>query len=160
MTISIDDFKKSMGHFASGVTVITYNTGEEIGGITVSSFSSLSLDPMLVLFSIQNSVSSLEKLLNSKYYAINILSSAQQEASSSFASSKIDKSNYLKEVLKESPDEKGIYSLKESLSILKCETYKTYEGGDHTIFVAKVLGVTNKDDRRPLLYYNRGYVTI
>ena len=156
--ISIDDFKKSLGRFASGVTVITYKDQNSYGGITVSSFSSLSMDPPLVLFSINKQYSSHTRLLESQNYAIHILSLEQETLSNNFASSKIDKNEL---ILSLQPKiREGIPLLPSAVSILFCENYKNYEGGDHTIFLGKVVHIEIDESKEPLLYYNKGYRTI
>lgn len=153
--ISTDEFKKSLGKFASGVTVITYKEKSSYSGITVSSFSSLSLDPPLVLFSINKSYNSHDRLTESKFFAIHILSNEQENLSNSFASSKVNKNDLILSLNPSFKEEIPI--LPSSLSVLLCENYKIYDGGDHSIFLGKVVYTESDDSREPLLYYNKGY---
>ncbi len=153
--IAIEEFKKSLGRFASGVTLITYRDGSLLSGITVSSFSSLSLDPPLILFNILKTASSHDKLLSSPGYAVHILSNEQESISNQFSSSKTDRNEILKSL-----DPKFIEDipvLESSLSYLVCSNHKTYEGGDHTIFIGMVNHAHTNEDKSPLLYYNKGY---
>lgn len=156
--LSIEEFKKSLSRFASGVTIVTYTGNGESGGITVSSFSSLSMDPPLVLFSINRSVGSHEKLLQSSHFCIHILSREQETLSNQFSSSKIDKNELLRNISIERKEE--IPLLPGSLSRLFCERFAIYEGGDHSIFIGKVLSAETDESKEPLLYYNRGYRTL
>jgi 3-hydroxy-9,10-secoandrosta-1,3,5(10)-triene-9,17-dione monooxygenase reductase component len=153
--IPLEEFKKSLGRFASGVTLITYTEGSLLSGITVSSFTSLSLDPPLILFNIQKTASSHDKLLHSKGYAVHILSNEQESISNQFSSSKTDRNEVLKSLGPKFIDE--IPVLESSLSYLVCSNHKTFEGGDHTIFVGMVNHVYTNESKSPLLYYNKGY---
>ena len=153
--ISSEDFKKCLGRFASGVTVITYSDGNEKGGITVSSFASVSMDPPLVLFSILKKTPSHDKLLNSKNYAINILTMDQETVSNSFANPKIDRNEYIKSIPTEEKD--GIPLILGSLSILFCSNHKVIDGGDHSIFLALVESGSVGESDSPLVYYNKAY---
>lgn len=155
---SIEEFKKSLGRFASGVTIITYKEGELLNGITVSSFSSLSLDPPLIVFSINKTAGSHDKLLSSPTYGVHILSSEQETLSNQFASSKVDKNEILRSLKPVFLEDVPI--LESALSYLVCSNYKTYDGGDHTLFLGKVLKAHTNEDKAPLLYYNKGYRTL
>jgi flavin reductase (DIM6/NTAB) family NADH-FMN oxidoreductase RutF len=153
--IAIEEFKKSLGRFASGVTLITYRDESFLSGITVSSFTSLSLDPPLILFNIHKTSSSHDKLLASKGFAVHILSSEQESISNQFSSPKTDRNEILKSLNPKYIED--IPVLESSLSYLVCSNHKTYEGGDHTIFVGLVNHSHTNEDKSPLLYYNKGY---
>jgi 3-hydroxy-9,10-secoandrosta-1,3,5(10)-triene-9,17-dione monooxygenase reductase component len=153
--IPIEEFKKSLGRFASGVTLITYRDESLLSGITVSSFTSLSLDPPLILFNIQKKASSHDKLLQSKGYAVHILSNEQESISNQFSSPKTDRNEVLNSLHPKFIDD--IPVLENSLSYLVCSNHKTYDGGDHTIFIGMVNHVYTNEDKSPLLYYNKGY---
>jgi len=150
-----EDFKKSLSRFASGVTIVTYSFENQKGGITVSSFSSVSLDPPLILFNINKTTPSHEKLISSSHFAVHILSSYQEELSNQFSSSKTDKNEILDKIISEKIHNCPI--IPGSLSTLVCENFKTYEGGDHTIFLGKIISVQTDEEKEPLLYYNRAY---
>ena len=155
---SLEEFKKSLSRFASGVTIVTYSVENNKGGVTDSSFSSLSIDPPLILFNINKTTPSHEKLFLSTHFAVHILSSSQQEFSNQFSSSKTDKEDILNKISTETINNCPI--IPESLSILVCENFKTYDGGDHTIFLGKIISVRTDEEKEPLLYYNRGYHTL
>ena len=155
---STEDFKKSLSRFASGVTIVTYSDGKIKGGITVSSFSSLSMDPPLILFNINKSTPSHEKLISSTHFAVHILSTTQEEQSNQFSSSKTDKNEILDSISSEMISSCPI--IPGFLSLLVCENHKSYDGGDHTIFLGKIISVKTDEAREPLLYYNRAYHTL
>lgn len=159
METSKDDFKNALGQFASGVTIITYPDGEKFGGITVSSFSSLSLEPPLILICLQKSVASHDKIRESGYFAVNILEKSQENLSNSFSKHTLDKNElvvqngFIQKVSK-SPILNGC------LAYLECKVENFLDGGDHSIVMGRVLTSGTSPDKRPLLYYNRKYYSI
>jgi flavin reductase (DIM6/NTAB) family NADH-FMN oxidoreductase RutF len=156
--VSNDEFKKSMSRFAAGVTVITYNDGEKYGAVTVSSFTSLSLDPPLVLFNLIKGTSSHDRITQSNNFIVHILAKGQEEISNSFASSKIDKDAYIRNL--GFTIENNLPVLADALSVLVCEKEIIYDGGDHSIIIGKVLSANTDESKSPLLYFNKGYHTI
>jgi len=153
--VNKDEFKNCLARFASGVTVVTYKDGEEMGGITVSSFTSLSLEPPLVLFNLNRVSHSHAVIQSGKNFAIHILSSSQEEISNSFASSKVNKHEFLKSIGYEL--EEGVPIFGDCLAVLVCEKEVMYDGGDHSIVVSKVKSIRLREELSPLLYYNRKY---
>jgi 3-hydroxy-9,10-secoandrosta-1,3,5(10)-triene-9,17-dione monooxygenase reductase component len=155
---STEEFKKSLSRFASGVTIVTYSDEKIKGGITVSSFSSLSIDPPLILFNINKSTPSHEKLISSSHFAVHILSTSQEDLSNQFSSSKTDKNEILNSISSETISSCPI--IPGSLSVLVCENHKCFEGGDHSIFLGKIISVMTDENKEPLLYFNRAYHTL
>lgn len=145
-------FRQALGHFASGVTVVTTEHEGRHYGMTVSSFSSLSLQPPLVLICIDNNLSTHQALNASGRFAVNILEEHQEHLSRRFATRENDKfhgvawhtSHY------------GLPVLDDVLAVIECRLYASYPGGDHTIFVGEVVDV-EINEGSPLLYYRRGY---
>lgn len=152
--LSKDDFKNCLALFASGVTVVSYKLGEEMGGVTVSSFSSLSLEPPLVLFCLDKRIHSHEAIQKVDNFAIHILKETQENISNSFASSKVNKHEFFQQVGYELSHNVPI--LKEYLALLICKKETIYDGGDHSIIIGKVLE-TKFENGNPLLYFNRAY---
>lgn len=150
-----DDFKNCLARFASGVTVVTYKDGEEMGGITVSSFTSLSMDPPLVLFNLNRASHSHSVIQSGKGFAIHILSADQEEISNGFASSKVNKHEFLHSIGYDLDGDVPIFG--DCLAVLLCEKEVIYDGGDHSIVVARVKTTRVREGLAPLLYYNRGY---
>ena len=83
--VNADDFKGALGSWAAGVTVVSTRLGDQVYGITVSSFSSLSVDPLLILVSIQNSNHLAAMIPKSKVFAVSILASDQESVSGAFS---------------------------------------------------------------------------
>ena len=153
--VTPDLFKQVMSNWASGVTIVTTNAGREPYGLTVSSFASVSLDPLLVLVCLDNRLSGLQYFNDSKPFGISILSESQQHISSLFAKKGTDRPADLYYTGKT-----GVPLLKGSLAVLECETVATYPGGDHTIYLGQVHSMEVLDanrDARPLLYFRGGY---
>jgi flavin reductase (DIM6/NTAB) family NADH-FMN oxidoreductase RutF len=151
--INKDNFKKTLSTFATGITVITTKYNSILYGKTINSFSSLSLSPPLVLFSLDNKSSKLNIFKKCETITINILSSKQQLVSNNFA--------------KKNPDWKNIeyYSLKNGnpiiencVSNLDCKIIDKIKKGDHVIFICQILKVINNDKLKPLIYYNSKYI--
>ncbi|MBM9577642.1 flavin reductase family protein [Leptospira sp. 201903070] len=159
MKITDDVFKNALSHFPSGVTVITYSHLGKQSGLTVSSFSSLSLNPPLVLFCLQKNITSHDPIRNEGKFVINILAKDQDSISNQFASGKTDK-HALMEELGCKKGELGLPILPDILSYIECEVEQFVDGGDHSIVIGRVISAGADDTRRPLLYYRRNYYSI
>jgi len=146
------DFRDTLARWPSGVTVVTaLNQGEPVG-ITVASFSSLSLDPPLVLVCIALSAQSHDGLVSAPGFAVHILGAEQAEMSAAFARPGTDKFSAF-------PTEPGPYEaplLPYGVARLGCAHHGTLDGGDHTILVGRVV-LAELAGADPLLYCNRGY---
>jgi flavin reductase (DIM6/NTAB) family NADH-FMN oxidoreductase RutF len=150
----IDDagFRLAMSHFASGVTVVTTSKDGALFGMTVASFASLSLHPPLVLVCIERSVKTHDAIAASGKFGVSILSSAQADISSKFASRNDDKFGGVELV----PGEMDVPLIAGALTAIECRVYDQLPGGDHTIFIGEVLKIhTTEGD--PLLYFRSGY---
>jgi len=150
----IDDarFRQAMGHFASGVTVVTTASAGELYGMTVSSFASLSLNPPLVLICIDKSVPSHDSIKDAGCFVVNILEQRQEHLSRRFATTATDK---FKGVAWHS-GQLGLPVLDNTLAAIECRLRSALDGGDHTIFVGEVVDAEVREGA-PLLYYRRGY---
>lgn len=156
MPVDAKQFKSALGRFASGVTVIT--VGGEAGdhGMTASAFCSLSLDPPLVLVCVKNGNTTHGKLLEATGFGVNILSSEQQHLSNRFAGYGPPMDDRFSDLDVARGAAGGAPLIGGSLAGLDCTLYGTRDGGDHTIFIGQVEGVTLGDDADPLIY-SRGY---
>jgi flavin reductase (DIM6/NTAB) family NADH-FMN oxidoreductase RutF len=150
----IDDarFRQAMGHFASGVTVVTTAAGNDLYGMTVSSFSSLSLNPPLILICIDKGVPTHDILKDASSFVVNILEERQEHLSRRFATTSTDK---FKGVAWHS-GKLGLPVLDNTLAAIECTLRDVLDGGDHTIFIGEVVGAEIREGA-PLLYYRRGY---
>jgi flavin reductase (DIM6/NTAB) family NADH-FMN oxidoreductase RutF len=146
-------FRRALGNFATGVTIITAEgaDGEKVG-VTASSFNSLSMDPPLVLWSSMKDARSCEIFESASHFAVNILASDQMDMSNHFARQQEDKFAGFEW-------EKGIGGapiFPNCAGRFQCETYDKLDGGDHWIFVGKVVAF---DDfgRAPLCFHQGSY---
>ncbi len=155
---TIDDraFRNIVGNFCTGVTIITtQNDALQPVGFTANSFTSLSLNPKLVLFNIDKKSSSYTTFASAEHFAINILSEDQIDLSKQFSKSGVDRFegvDYTKDVT-------GSPILQGSLAYLDCKVKDHYEGGDHTIVVGEVLSA-DAQPGKPLLFFQGKYLEI
>jgi len=145
-----------MGNFATGITVVT--TRDAKGnpyGLTVNSFTSVSLNPLLVLVCLDNHLSGLQAFRDSKHFGVSILSEHQEDLSRMFAKKDAERpsSIYFE-------GKSGMPLLKSALAIMECETVKIYEGGDHQIFLGEVQHAEVMQQDHPLLYFRGKYRTV
>lgn len=151
--ISQAEFRQVLGHFASGVTVVTTLLDDECYGITVSSFCSLSLDPPLVLICIDRRLNSHDVIAKAGWFGVNILAEDGADLSRHFASRQPDKFA----TVAHHRGEAGLPLLDDALATLECRLVDTLPGGDHSIFVGEVVATNTRDDAKPLLYYRSSY---
>lgn len=143
-----------LGHFATGVVVLTAHHGDERVGVTVNSFSSLSLTPPLVLFSLTQNSRSLPVFQKAERIGINILSAEQQHISHRFATSGADKWAGTSV----NAGAHGAILIDEALAHLECERHAIVDGGDHLIFICRVLAFQSHPGE-PLMYFRGGYLS-
>lgn len=155
LVMAIDEagFRKAMSHFASGVTVVTTAHGGQRFGMTVAAFCSLSLRPPLVLICIEKPVKTHEAILKAECFAVNILSSSQQDISTKFAARSDDR--FAGVSVREG--KLGLPLIEGSLVAIECRLNATLPGGDHSIFVGEVVGAHMADEEDPLIYFRGGY---
>jgi len=151
-SVGPDKFKRTMRTFTSGVTVVTLRDGEALHGITVSAFSSLSLDPPLVLVCIDKSAASHDAFARAGAFVVNILEAGQEGVSNLFASRDEDK--FARATWHEGVV--GAPVLDGAFGVAECVLHDSLPGGDHTIFVGRVVGASAHDGM-PLLYGQGGY---
>ena len=142
-----------LGHFASGVTVITAGTPDGQIGFTCQSFSSLSLDPPLVAFAPARTSKTWVRLREIGRFCVNVLAEGQDAVSQNFARSGTDKFAGVPWT----PSPHGSPVLDGVVAWLDGELWAEYDGGDHTIVVARVLDLGATADRRPLLFHRGSY---
>lgn len=146
-------FKEIMGNYPTGVTVVT--TTDENGtplGLTVNSFASVSIDPLLILWSIDKKVSSHDPFIKSGKFAVHILAEDQGDVCMLFATKGTDRfknSNW-------DFSDNQLPILKDVAAVLHCKTFKTVDAGDHTILIGEVVQMENYH-KDPLLYHRRKF---
>lgn len=154
MAVNSEEFRHALGRFASGVTVVT--VADEQGqatGLTVSAFSSVSLDPPLILVCIDNRSTSIPVIQSVGSFAVNMLTDAQSQLSNRFASRDANKF----EGVAWTKGEFGMPLLEGALGQLECSVAKVVDAGDHTIFLGQVESTHVSDSAQPLLYFNGNY---
>lgn len=148
-------FRRSLGEFATGVAVITaQGSGQELIGMTMSSFNSVSIEPPLVLFSVDRQANSLPAMLEAKGFAINVLAREQEDISNRFARALSDKWSAVKRGVghAQAPLITG------ALAHFECEPYANHDGGDHIIFVVRVVRHTVRPGNpAPLIFFRGRY---
>ena len=146
-------FRQLLGRFATGVTVVTSRSGDgEPVGMTANSLSSVSLQPPLVLVSVEKGHEMHAAMETGTHYVFNILSSEQEALSRRFAASEPNRFRGVSY----RENQHGIAILDGVVAHIECEKQAAVPGGDHTIFVGLVVG-GDTTDKRPLLYYRGGY---
>ncbi len=161
MPVSSETFRRVLGHFAAGVTVVTTTDSEgRPYGLTATAFTSVSLEPRLVLVCVDRKSETHPHFATSKVFAVNFLAEGQEEQSRRFAVSGGDKFAgvvYRKGVT-------GAPLLTGTLAYVECRLQNIVEAGDHTIFIGEVVDAACAGDdggaaaaSRPLLYYRGRY---
>jgi 4-nitrophenol 2-monooxygenase / 4-nitrocatechol 4-monooxygenase, reductase component len=141
-------FRDVIGHFATGVTIITTREGEVDFGVTVSAVSSLSLEPPMLLVCLNRTSRTQQAVSRSRRFAVNILGVHQRELARLFATPRDDKFAGLD--VRHGP--LGDPLLPEAIAHVECEVVEEAKGGTHTIFIAEVRHA-ERFEGEPLLYY-------
>lgn len=147
-TIDPQALRQTLSCFPTGVAIATTQSrdGEPIG-VTISSFNSVSMDPPLVLWSLASKAGSLPEYKAHRGFAINILSADQVDLCKLFASPERDRFSGLEWV----EGANGVPCIAGCSAVLECETYATHEGGDHEIFIGKVVAHMSSE-KTPLAF--------
>jgi len=148
-------FRQALGQFASGVTVVTTVDPEgRPQGLTVSSFCSVSLEPPLVLVCVDNRSETHAGFQASRLFGVSVLAEDQLEVSQRFARGGPEKNAFAF-----ATGARGTPLVPGALAHLECSLHSAHEGGDHAIYVGKVLGLRVRPGR-PLLYHASGYARL
>jgi flavin reductase len=157
MAVDTRLFRSVMGRFATGVTVVTTCKGTEHHGITVNAFSSVSLDPPLVLICIDRSSHVHDILIESGIFAVNFLAEDQENLSNCFAGHSEHRYRDFCGATFHSAAT-GAPVLDGTLGYVDCRVVDVFPGGDHSIVVGKVEALETGPNEDPLLYYRSSYV--
>lgn len=153
MTIDALTFRHALGHFASGVTVVTMAHEDEMSGLTVSAFCSLSLDPSYILVCIDKSSTTLNLARQANSFGVSLLSQEQTDLSNHFASKLPDKLTGVAHHI----GSLGSPLLDDALANLECRLVNELDGGDHIILIGEVVDAKVDETKAPLLYYTGHY---
>lgn len=146
--------REILGHFATGLTIITASTENGPVGFTCQSFASLSLEPALVTFSPARSSTTWPTIRETGKFCINVLPEEHRDLSGKFARSGTDKFSGVSH----SKSPLGNPILHNGLAWIDCELYEEYDGGDHTIVLGLVKAMEARSDAEPLLFFKGGYI--
>lgn len=156
MSLDTRDFRRALGKFATGVTVVTTREGDGDGehyGVTASSFNTVSMDPPLILWSIDKGAYSLDAYRDAEHFVVNVLGNDQVEVSNRFASRGEDK--FAGIGIEEGLG--GAAKVKGAAAHFECRTWNIYEGGDHLIIVGEVVRYSYRDEGSALVFHNGRY---
>ena len=146
-------FRDVLGRFCTGVTVVTSMSGGEPVGMTCQSFSSVSLDPPLVLFCPAKSSRAWPRMQRAGFFCVNLLSHDQLELSNGFAAKGTDKFAGVSW----RPSATGAPLLDGVLGWVDCTIYAVHEAGDHYVVIGRVMDLGVEDAPHPLLFYRGRY---
>jgi flavin reductase (DIM6/NTAB) family NADH-FMN oxidoreductase RutF len=155
MPIDPDLFRSVLGRFATGITVVTTRDERGDHGMTVSAFSSLSLEPPLILVCVAHDATMTPVITTAKDFVVNILSDGQEALSRRFSSQLDDRFAGIGFTR----GERGVVILDDVLAWMECRVLNCYVEGDHTIITGAVERAHARD-ARPLLYYRGGYAQL
>jgi flavin reductase (DIM6/NTAB) family NADH-FMN oxidoreductase RutF len=157
MTLNSSDFRKAMGAFATGVTIITVDLDGEVHGMTANAFTSVSLDPMLVLVCVDHSTRTHAHLHAKKRFGINVLCEDQRAVSEYYARPERTHEHAEAEAgARFDRTAHGTPVLRGALAYLECGLQSVQKAGDHSIFIAEVEDVVVREGD-PLLFFRGKY---
>jgi len=148
--------RAAMRQWATGVTIVSVAHNGERHGMTVSSFTSLSLEPPLVMVSLENVTRTRNMVLETGYFGVSILNQDQQEISDHFAGRQTEHQDRFAG-LQTYTLRSGAPLLKGGLAGFDCQVTSSYPAGNHTVFIGDVLAIHLEQSGMPLLYYDRDY---
>ena len=157
MSITEDQFRKTLGLFPTGVTVVTSPLGQEDVAVTISSFTSVSLIPFQILFCLSQQSKAASVLMECSYFAVNILSAHQAHIADGFAKRLPQTGKSLK-VFRDSKT--GCLLFSDALGHVVCERGAIYDGGDHHIILGRVIALGANFKDLPLVRQGGQYLTI
>ena len=150
-------FRDTIGHFASGVTIVTATGPNGPAGMTTNAVTSLSLDPLLLLVCFELRSRTLAVVRASERFAVNVLHDGDEELAAVFASKRIAREKFESVTHAETH---GVPVLDGALAWIACDLRELHPGGDHVIGIGEVIGLGTGEERDPLVYYRGRYTTI
>ena len=155
-TLDPEQLRQSMRAWTSGVTIVTASHAGARHGMTVSSFTSIALEPPLIIVSLQTDSRTHDLVVQSNAFAITILADGQQDVSDIFAGRVPDTEDRLAGVETETLVT-GAPFIKGGLAYLDCRVSQTIEVGTNTLFLAEVVSARGNGEGSPLVYHDRTY---
>ncbi len=156
MTVEPRDFRDTLGRMPTGVTVITTTAQDgEMHGVTIGSFSSLSLKPPLVLFCLDKEANCRRAFLDSTHFAVNVLAENQSGLSSIFATKNAPRPWHDLEY--SIGETSGAPLMTGAVAQIECTTEAIHDGGDHDILIGRAKTLASSTEGRPLIFFAGGY---
>ena len=152
-----EDFRGALGAFATGVTVVTTRGEEHPYGMTANAFSSVSLDPPLILVCVKSFSEGADLIRENGVFAVNILAAEQEPLSRYFASKDRPRGRDAFGDIDHSTVASGAPVLGGAVGYLDCALNASHEAGDHVIFIGEVLALEFSHEIEPLLFHGGGY---
>ena len=156
MPVDPEALRAVMRHWTTGVAIVSARDGAQVHGMTVNSFTSVSLEPPLVLVCIERAVRTHALIERSRAFAVSILCEGQQPISDRFAGRESENGSRF-DGLKTFTVVTGAPILAENIGSLDCAVVAAHPAGTHTIFVAEVVAAKVQNSGQPLLYFDRDY---
>jgi flavin reductase (DIM6/NTAB) family NADH-FMN oxidoreductase RutF len=150
-------YRDTIGHFASGVTIVTTNGPDGPAGMTTNAITSLSLDPLLLLVCFERRSRTLAAVRASERFAVNVLHAGQEELARVFASKRVGREKFESVTHAETH---GVPVLDGALAWFACALRELLPGGDHVIGIGEVIGMGTGAEHEPLVYYRGRYTTV
>jgi 3-hydroxy-9,10-secoandrosta-1,3,5(10)-triene-9,17-dione monooxygenase reductase component len=154
--IDATEYRDLIGHFPTGVAIVTCHGDEGPTGLTTNAITSLSLDPLLVLVCFDNASRTLPAVRSAKRFAINVLRAGQEDLAAVFASKRVAREKF--ESVTHTVAH-GVPVLDDALAWVACELVELLPGGDHTIGIGSVID-GGASDGDPLVFFRGRYVSI
>jgi flavin reductase len=151
------DFRDAVGSFATGINVITTRSDEAAYGLTANAFSSVSLDPPLVLICVGSTSQGCEVITRNKAFAVNVLSHDQEPLSRFFASKDRPKGVDAFRGVPHSVAITGSPLLDGAAAQMDCRLHAAHQAGDHMIFIGEVVALNVDSEAKPLIFHGGGY---
>lgn len=151
------EFRRVVGRFATGITVVTTVAEGVDHAMTMNAFTSVSLEPLLVLFCVEKKARFHDVVLAGETWAVSILGEGSQAASAWFATRGRPIEGQLEGWAFHRGEHTGAPILDEAIGSLECRTHAVQDAGDHTVVIGEVLGLGAPSESEPLLYYRGAY---
>lgn len=159
--VDADAFRRALGRFATGVTVVTTIAGGVDHAMTASAFTPVSLDPLLVLVCVDKDARFHDAVLDAGFWGVSVLAAGARPAAEWFATQGRPLHGQLNRVRHGRGRATGAVLLDDAVATLEVRTTAVYDGGDHSIVVGAVLSVgTPLPDAKPLVYYRSRYTSL
>ena len=160
-TVDVPAFRRAMGSFPTGVTVVTVASADaSLHGLTVNSFSSVSLDPMLVLVCLNGASRSVGLIKRAGAFAVNVLSAGQQDVSRRFADRYRPAGPTMFDGVPFEPGVTGCPVLVGAAASFDCLLRQTHHAGDHLIALGEVVALVHRPQQEPLIFHSGTYKSL